>query len=38
VLHHITFDVLDYEFNQRERGQRATTIRPFAPYGGSVRG
>jgi benzylsuccinate CoA-transferase BbsF subunit len=33
VLHHITFDVLDYEFNGRERGQRGNDHPAFAPYG-----
>jgi benzylsuccinate CoA-transferase BbsF subunit len=33
VLHHIAYDVLDYEFNQRERGQRGNDHPAFAPYG-----
>src|SRR6201986_4018091 len=33
VLHHIAYDVMDYEFNQRERGQRGNDHPAFAPYG-----
>ena len=33
VLHHIAYDVLDYEFNGRERGQRGNDHPAFAPYG-----
>ena len=33
VLHHITYDVLDYEFNGRERTQRGNDHPSFAPYG-----
>ena len=33
VLHHIVYDVLDYEFNGRERGQRGNDHPAFAPYG-----
>jgi crotonobetainyl-CoA:carnitine CoA-transferase CaiB-like acyl-CoA transferase len=33
VLHHIAYDVLDYEFNQRERGPRGNDHPAFAPYG-----
>jgi len=33
VLHHIAFDVLDYAFNGRERGQRGNDHLVFAPYG-----
>jgi crotonobetainyl-CoA:carnitine CoA-transferase CaiB-like acyl-CoA transferase len=33
VLHHIAYDVLDYSFNGRERGQRGNDHPAFAPYG-----
>jgi benzylsuccinate CoA-transferase BbsF subunit/naphthyl-2-methylsuccinate CoA transferase subunit len=33
VLHHIPYDVLDYAFNGRERGQRGNDHPAFAPYG-----
>jgi benzylsuccinate CoA-transferase BbsF subunit len=33
VLHHIAYDVLDYEFNGRERVQRGNDHPAFAPYG-----
>ena len=33
VLHHIAYDVLDYEFTGRERGQRGNDHPAFAPYG-----
>jgi crotonobetainyl-CoA:carnitine CoA-transferase CaiB-like acyl-CoA transferase len=33
VLHHIAYDVLDYEFNSREQGQRGNDHPAFAPYG-----
>jgi benzylsuccinate CoA-transferase BbsF subunit len=33
VLHHIAYDVLDYEFNGRERGQRGNDHPAYAPYG-----
>src|SRR6201995_286505 len=33
VLHHIAYDVLDYEFNQRARGPRGNDHPAFAPYG-----
>ena len=33
VLHHIAFDMLDYAFNGRERGQRGNDHPAFAPYG-----
>jgi crotonobetainyl-CoA:carnitine CoA-transferase CaiB-like acyl-CoA transferase len=33
VLHHIVYDVLDYEFNGRERGQRGNDHPAYAPYG-----
>src|SRR6201986_3406701 len=33
VLHHIAYDVLDYEFNGRERGPRGNGHPAFAPYG-----
>ena len=33
VLHHITFDVLDYGFNGRERGPRGNDHPAYAPYG-----
>ncbi len=33
VLHHIAFDVLDYEFNGREGGPRGNNHPAFAPYG-----
>jgi crotonobetainyl-CoA:carnitine CoA-transferase CaiB-like acyl-CoA transferase len=33
VLHHISYDVLDYVFNRRERGQRGNDHPAFAPYG-----
>ena len=33
VLHHIAHDVLDYEFNGRERGPRGNDHPAFAPYG-----
>lgn len=33
VLHHIAYDVLDYNFNGRERGQRGNDNPAFAPYG-----
>ncbi len=33
VLHHIAYDVLEYEFNQRARGQRGNDHPAFAPYG-----
>ena len=33
VLHHIAYDVLDYEFNGRERGPRGNDHPAFAPYG-----
>jgi crotonobetainyl-CoA:carnitine CoA-transferase CaiB-like acyl-CoA transferase len=33
VLHHITYDVLDYAFNGRERGPRGNDHPAFAPYG-----
>jgi crotonobetainyl-CoA:carnitine CoA-transferase CaiB-like acyl-CoA transferase len=33
VLHHIAYDVLSYEFNGREGGQRGNDHPAFAPYG-----
>ena len=33
VLHHIAYDVLNYEFNGREGGQRGNDHPAFAPYG-----
>ena len=33
VLHHIAFDMLDYEFNGRERRQRGNDHPAYAPYG-----
>ena len=33
VLHHIAYDVLDYEFNGRDRGRRGNDHPAFAPYG-----
>ena len=33
VLHHIAFDVLDYEFNAREGGPRGNNHPAYAPYG-----
>jgi crotonobetainyl-CoA:carnitine CoA-transferase CaiB-like acyl-CoA transferase len=33
VLQHIVYDVLDYSFNGRERGQRGNEHPAFAPYG-----
>jgi benzylsuccinate CoA-transferase BbsF subunit len=33
VLHHIAYDVLEYEFNGRQRGQRGNDHPAFAPYG-----
>jgi crotonobetainyl-CoA:carnitine CoA-transferase CaiB-like acyl-CoA transferase len=33
VLQHIAYDVLDYEFNGRERGPRGNDHPAFAPYG-----
>ena len=33
VLHHIAYDVLDYEFNAREGGPRGNNHPAYAPYG-----
>jgi benzylsuccinate CoA-transferase BbsF subunit len=33
VLHHIAYDVMDYQFNGRERGQRGNDHPAYAPYG-----
>jgi len=33
VMHHIVYDILDYTFNGRERGQRGNDHPAFAPYG-----